>query len=247
LRVVAVVPARLASTRLPGKPLVELGGLPLVVRVYRMVERSPEVDEVLVAADSQEVFEVASSHGCRCVMTPPDLQSGGDRVAYVARDLEAEVVLNVQVDDPFVAPSTVSALVRALQEAPEVGLALVASPIEDPSELFNPHVVKVVMDLQGFALYFSRSPIPYRRSGDPLYFKHTGPYAYRKEFLLRFASSPPTPLELAESLEMLRVLEMGFKIKMVVSRYEGVEIDTPEDLERARALLSSLGDPLLLP
>jgi 3-deoxy-manno-octulosonate cytidylyltransferase (CMP-KDO synthetase) len=177
-------------------------------------------------------------------MTPKDLASGGDRVAWVAREIpEALVVLNVQVDDPFVGPDMIDPLVAKLQEERDLPLALLAKKIENSREVEDPNIVKMVFDARMRALYFSRSPIPYPRNPEgALWYKHIGPYAYRRDFLLRFASWEPTPLERTESLEMLRILEKGYPIGVVPVERDTLEIDTPEDVERCEAYLSSRGD-----
>lgn len=175
-------------------------------------------------------------------MTPEGLKSGGDRVAFVAAmHPEADVVLNVQVDDPLVGPDMIDPLVRALEEQPEVRLALLAKRIEKEEEIASPNIVKMVFDQNGKALYFSRSPIPYPRNPGAVYFKHIGPYAWRRDFLLEFSRWDQTPLEKAESLEMLRVLEKGFAIRCVETFRDTVEIDTPEDVAALEKILREEG------
>jgi 3-deoxy-manno-octulosonate cytidylyltransferase (CMP-KDO synthetase) len=182
---------------------------------------------------------VVEKAGGEVMMTPRNLASGGDRVAWVAREIaEASVVLNVQVDDPFVGPDMIDPLVVKLQEDASLSLALLAKKIDNPREVEDPNIVKMVFDARMRALYFSRSPIPYpRNSKDAVWYKHIGPYAYRRDFLLRFASWEPTPLERTESLEMLRVLEKGYPIGVVPVERDTLEIDTPEDVERCEAYL----------
>ncbi len=234
----AVIPARYGSTRLPGKPLVPLGGVPLVLHVLRGLQRC-RVDHIVVATDHEIIRDVVSKEGVEAVMTPENLASGGDRVAWVAREIaEASIVLNVQVDDPFIGPDMIDPLVEKLQKEPELPLALLAKKIDQPWEVKDPNTVKMVFGETMRALYFSRSPIPYPRNGEEgVWFKHIGPYAYRRDFLLRFASWSPTPLEKTESLEMLRILEKGYPIGCVPVNRDTVEIDTPEDVERCEALL----------
>ncbi len=243
MSILAVIPARYASTRLPGKPLVPLGGVPLVLRVLEGLQKC-RVDRIVVATDHDIIREVVQKAGGETMMTPKDLASGGDRVAWVAREIpEASVVLNVQVDDPFVGPDMIDPLVAKLQEESDLPLALLAKKIENPREVEDPNIVKMVFDVRMRALYFSRSPIPYPRNAEvALWYKHIGPYAYRRDFLLRFASWEPTPLERAESLEMLRILEKGYPIGVVPVERDTLEIDTPEDVERCEAYLSSRGD-----
>ncbi len=242
----AVIPARLGSTRLPGKPLVEIGGVPLVVRVLRRVQRCRTIDRVIVAADDERVVEAVSACGAEAVMTPADLASGGDRVAWVARKSpEAGIVLNVQVDDPLVGPDLIDPLVAALKERPDVSLVLAAKRIEKEEEIGNPNIVKTVFSRRGEALYFSRSPIPYPRNPGGCWYKHIGPYVYRRELLLQFSAWPRTPLEETESLEMLRLLERGETILVVPVDRDTIEIDTPEDVAVLERYLREEGDDLL--
>lgn len=240
MKTLAVIPARLASTRLPEKPLVDVGGKPLVIRVLEQVKRCEKVDRILVATDSERIAEIVSRHGGSAVMTPESLKSGGDRVAFVAAGQpDAEVVLNVQVDDPLVGPDMIDPLISALQADPEVKLALLAKRIENEGEIASPNIVKMVFDRNGRALYFSRSPIPYPRNPGAVYYKHIGPYAWRREFLLEFSRWQQTPLEMVESLEMLRVLEEGYTIRCVETYRDTVEIDTPEDVEALEKILAA--------
>ena len=241
----AVIPARLASTRLPNKPLVEIGGVQLVVRVLRQVRRCSSVDRVVVAADDERILNVVEKAGGEGVLTPPDLPSGGDRVAWVATLMEdADIVLNVQVDDPLVGPDMIDPLVEALALDPDSALAVLAKRIENKAEVSDPNVVKMVSGFDGRALYFSRSPIPYPRNTGGVWYKHIGPYAYRRDFLLSFASWEPTPLEKTESLEMLRVLERGYSITCVQASRDTIEIDTPQDIARMEAHLKRYGDDI---
>lgn len=200
------------------------------------------MDRIVVATDHEIIQEVVEKAGGEVMMTPRNLASGGDRVAWVAREIaEASVVLNVQVDDPFVGPDMIDPLVVKLQEDASLSLALLAKKIDNPREVEDPNIVKMVFDARMRALYFSRSPIPYpRNSKDAVWYKHIGPYAYRRDFLLRFASWEPTPLERTESLEMLRVLEKGYPIGVVPVERDTLEIDTPEDVERCETYLQGL-------
>ena len=239
MKTLAVIPARYGSTRLPGKALLPVGGIPLVVRVLRQVVRCARVDRVVVATDEQRVADAVAREGREAWMTPSELPTGGDRVAYVARRLEGyDLVLNVQVDDPLVGPDMIDPLVEALEADPACPLAVLAKRIDREEEIDSPHVVKLVFDRNGRALYFSRSRIPYPRTEHRDWYKHIGPYAYRRDFLLDFASWEPTPLERAESLEMLRVLERGYPIRCVVTPRDTIEIDTPEDLAALEAHLA---------
>lgn len=239
MKTLAVIPARYASTRLPGKPLAEIAGIPLVVRVLNNVSACRSVDRVVVATDDERIAALVTSRGGEAVMTPPELPSGGDRVAFVSRLIPSDYVLNVQVDDPLVGPDMIDPLVEALDSDPKVMLALLAKRIENMEEVESKDIVKMVFDSNGRALYFSRSPIPYPRIGGGVWHKHIGPYGWRRDFLLDFAGRAQTPLEKTESLEMLRVLECGSAIQCVPVERDTIEIDTPEDVARMEDYLSS--------
>lgn len=230
MKTLAVIPARYASTRLPGKPLIEIAGIPLVVRVLENVSKCSNVDRVIVATDDERIARLVAAHGGEAVMTPPELPSGGDRVAYVARRVPSDYVLNVQVDDPLVGADMIDPLVSSLDADPSVMLALLVKRIERMEEVEDKSVVKAVFGAGGRALYFSRSPIPYPRCDGGVWYKHIGPYGWRRDFLLEFAESEQTPLEKTESLEMLRVLERGHTIRCVEALRDTIEIDTPDDL-----------------
>jgi 3-deoxy-manno-octulosonate cytidylyltransferase (CMP-KDO synthetase) len=236
LRIAVVIPARFASTRFPGKPLADLCGKSLIQRVWEGV-RGFEADRVLVATDDDRIADAVRRFGGEVVMTSGACASGTDRVAEAAKEIVAEIVINVQGDEPFVEPSSLQALAAAFRD-PEVEMATL-SRSATPDELANPNVVKVVTDIRGDALYFSRQAIPFARNGTPpKVFAHVGVYAYRASFLQDLSAMAPTPLEKAEALEQLRVLEHGHRIRVVPTGYTGFGIDTPEDLERARSLLS---------
>ena len=237
-QVVAIVPARYESTRLPGKPLALIDGKPMIQHVYERTRAVGLVERVLVATDDTRIADVVRGFGGDVVMTSAAHQSGTDRIAEVASDLDAEIVVNVQGDLPFLDAETLGAAIGLMRDDTGLPMATVKTPIHEPAELANPNVVKVVTDRDGYALYFSRSPLPYWRDAahDVLAYKHIGLYAYRRDFLLTFARLAPTPLEQAEKLEQLRALEWGFRIRVAETRAAGVEVDTPEDLERARAL-----------
>jgi len=236
----AVIPARMGSTRLPGKPLLKNAGVLLILRVFRGVRACSCVDRVIVATDDERIAEVVEADGGEAMMTPEDLPSGGDRVAWVARRVPSDFVLNVQGDDPLVGPDMIEPLVDALRKDQKTRLALLARRIEKVEEVTDPNIVKVVFDVRGRALYFSRSPIPHPRKVEcAVWYKHIGPYAWRRDFLLDFASGSRTPLEKCESLEMLRVLERGFTIRCVRAPRDTIEIDTPEDLKKLEAFLAA--------
>jgi len=245
VRNLIVIPARYASTRLPGKPLIRIAGIPLVVRVLRQALRCSSVTDVLVATDDARIAGVVRAEGGQVMMTPPDLPSGGDRVAFAAREFgPADCVLNVQVDDPLVGPDMMDPLVDLLSMNREVSLGVLAKAIEDETGETDPDIVKMVFDENMTALYFSRSPIPFRRNPGAVLYKHIGPYAYRRDFLLRFCEWEPTPLERSESLEMLRVLEKGYKIRCLETFRDTIEVDSPRDVAKLEAYILEHGDDL---
>jgi 3-deoxy-manno-octulosonate cytidylyltransferase (CMP-KDO synthetase) len=252
LATVAVVPARYQSTRLPGKPLLDLAGLPMIARVYDRVRATPGLDRVMVATDDERVHAAMVKHGgaSACRMTRVDHRSGTDRLAEVAATLDCDLVVNVQGDEPLIEPEVIAEAIAPFASDPSLEMSTLCRRIDDPLEFQNPHLVKVVRDRDGFALYFSRAPIPYHRyaptdSPSGLYaFKHIGLYVYRRATLLKLASLPPTPLEEAESLEQLRALEHGIRIKTVETRHDSIGVDTPEDLARVRELLAHAPAPI---
>jgi len=213
----------------------------MVVRIYREVAKSGLIDELVVATDDERVKEVVESYGGRVEMTPVDCPSGSDRVAVVVKDRDVDIVVNIQSDDPLLKVEMVDSAVKAILEDDGVDMVALAKRIERQEEFTSPNTVKVVFDERHFALYFSRAPIPYPRyEGQPAY-KHIGPYVYRKAFLLKFLSWTPTPLERTESLEQLRVLEKGYRIKIVETDVDTIEVDVPEDLKRVEAFLNESG------
>ena len=235
---VAVIPARWGSTRFPGKPLVQLAGRPLVVHVLEACRRSDAFSEVRVATDDDRIAAAVSDAGGLVELTRPDHPSGTDRVAEVAARLPSavRVVVNVQGDEPLVHPEALRALASAFDD-PAVEMATLVRPVDD-EELGNPNVVKAVMDVHSDALYFSRADVPFSRAGAKVHrWAHLGLYGYRRATLLRLATLAPSPLERIESLEQLRALENGIRIRCVPTAYASIGVDTPEDLERAEALL----------
>ncbi|MBI1815344.1 MAG: 3-deoxy-manno-octulosonate cytidylyltransferase [Deltaproteobacteria bacterium] len=242
-RVVAIIPARYESTRLPGKPLADIHGQPMIQRVYERAQRAAGVDRVLVATDDARIRDAVAHFGGEVVMTSAAHRTGTDRIAEVVANLDADIVVNVQGDLPLLDPTMVAAAVAPLRAESGLPMATIKTAIRGDEELRNPNVVKVVTDRDGFALYFSRSPLPYWRDGaapaDVLAHKHIGLYVYRRDFLLTFARLAPTPLEQAEQLEQLRALEWGFRIKVVEVAAASIEVDTARDLERARALIGA--------
>lgn len=237
---VVVIPARYGSTRLPGKPLADLGGRPLIEHVWNRARLATLPSRVLVATDDERIRQALPPE-TEVVMTRADHPSGSDRIAEVAEGLDCGILVNVQGDLPLLDPTLVDELIDMLRANPSLGLATVGVPIESREEMANPSVVKVVCDVRGRALYFSRAPIPYDREAPGSAsgaMRHVGIYAYRRDTLLGFARMAPTPLEGRECLEQLRALENGIEIG-VVRRAEGVpiEVDTPEDLAAVRRIL----------
>jgi 3-deoxy-manno-octulosonate cytidylyltransferase (CMP-KDO synthetase) len=243
VKVVGVIPARYASTRLPGKPLQEILGKPMIQRVYQNASRSRQLEALIVATDDQRILRAVEAFGGRAVLTSKDHHTGTDRVAEAARGLECEIVVNIQGDEPFVHPGMIDEIVEPLLQDPRLPMCTSMHRILDPRDFADPNVVKAVVNLAGDALYFSRSLIPYpRKSEGHRVFEHIGLYAYRRDFLFRYAALPQTPLEKLESLEQLRVLEHGYRLRVVETRqpYVALSVDTPEDLERARELAREL-------
>ena len=241
MNVLCVIPARYASTRLPGKPLKDIAGKPMVCRVYDRAAQAEKVSDTLVATDDVRILNAVQEHGGRAMMTRKDHPTGTDRLAEVAAaHPEADLIVNVQGDEPLIEPSLIDRLVDVFEEEPDLPMATVMTKITDEEEQRNPNNVKVVTNKDGYALYFSRSLLPYpRHAGCPVY-KHIGIYAYRRDFLLRYAAMAPTPLETAESLEQLRALENGYRIKVVETEAQFVGVDTAEDLEKVNAIYRQL-------
>jgi 3-deoxy-manno-octulosonate cytidylyltransferase (CMP-KDO synthetase) len=237
---VCVIPARYGATRFPGKVLADLGGKPVIQHVYERASRAEGLDRLLVATDDERIAEAIRRFGGEWVMTPSELPSGTDRVAYALRGVDAGIVVNLQGDEPLIDPVAIERLVRTFNEDPGVQMASVMCPLSNEGRFEDPNVVKVVVSARGDALYFSRAPIPHSRSGDfPPCFQHIGIYGFRRKTLDRFVEWPPGRLEQVEKLEQLRALENGVAIRMVEIAAAPVGVDTPEDLERVRAILES--------
>ncbi|HUF25095.1 MAG TPA: 3-deoxy-manno-octulosonate cytidylyltransferase [Vicinamibacterales bacterium] len=241
LSTIIVIPARYHSTRLPGKVLSDIAGQPMIERVYRRASQAG-ASAVVVATDDERVRDVVEGFGGRALMTSERHQSGTDRLAEAIRFLEADIIVNVQADEPLIEPAMIDEAVAALGASAEVAIGTLRKAIDDNADLANPNVVKVAAAPDGRALYFSRAPIPYARDGrrtGPAW-RHIGIYAYRREALLTLAALPPAPLEQTESLEQLRALEHGFIIQTRETTYDTIGVDTPEDLERVRRLMSGV-------
>lgn len=244
MKFIAIIPARYASTRFPGKPLAMLGGKPVIQRVYEQAVKV--LSEAYVATDDERIFHAVKSFGGQAVMTRSDHKSGTDRIQEAVEKIQtqADVIINIQGDEPFVQPSQLKTLMQ-LFDAPETQIGTLGKPFETMEAVENPNSPKIVCDRRGFALYFSRSVIPYVRGKEQQewlqhypYLKHLGLYAYRREVLHEITQLPQSPLELAESLEQLRWLENGYRIRVGMTDVETVGIDTPDDLQRAEEFLA---------
>ena len=237
MKSICVIPARYSSTRLPGKPLKDICGVPMVCRVYERASRAKSVDAVIVATDDERIFRAVEKFSGRAMMTRADHKTGTDRLAEVAEKFpDCDVVVNVQGDEPLIEPALIDELVAAFADE-SLQMATVASEMTDAEEIANPNNVKVVVDAQSNALYFSRAPIPFPRNEGILpVLKHIGIYAYRRKFLLDYARMEPTPLEKTESLEQLRALENGYAIRVIKSSCRFVGVDTAQDLQRVNEI-----------
>lgn len=240
MKTIGVIPARMASTRFPGKVLADLQGKPMIQWVWEKASQAKALDEVLIACDNVDVMNAAKGFGAKAVMTDPNHPSGSDRIAQAIKDVACDIIVNIQGDEPFIDPKTIDALARLMQQDASVPMGTVIKPIASDAEFLDPNVVKCVVDEAGFALYFSRAPIPYQRDAQAPQgkrYKHLGLYAYRKEFLMQYKDWPKSALESVEQLEQLRVLEKGCRIKTVPTEYESIAIDMPGDLAKAKAWL----------
>lgn len=244
MTVVGIIPARYGSTRLPGKPLKLIAGKPMIEHVYRRAEKAACLSDLLVATDDLRIKEAVEAFGGKALMTSVDHQTGTDRLVEAVGhlDLGAEdIILNIQGDEPLLEPGMLDELAQPLLDDSSLVMSTLKHRITDAAEVNDPNVVKVVTDLNGFALYFSRSPLPYNRTGAQVpVFKHVGLYAYRKAFLLKYASMERTPLEQAESLEQLRALENGYRIKVVETHFQTIGVDSQSDLERINKIMGEV-------
>lgn len=244
-KVVAIIPARYASVRFPGKVIALLADKPVVVHTYERTARSGVVSETIIATDDERVAEAVAPYGVNVVMTRADHPTGCDRIAEVAASLDADIIVNVQADEPLIDPALIDAAVQPMFDDPELPMSTARHAIHDPALISDPNCVKVVCDTNRRALYFSRSPIPFLRDAehdplsDAIYWQHIGLYVFRRTFLLEYASMAPTPLERYENLEQLRVLEHGYGMAVVDAEEPSIGVDTPEDLERAQKALEA--------
>jgi len=241
MKTIAVIPARYASTRFPAKLMQDLGGKTVILRTYEAAINTHLFDDVFVVTDSDLIFDEIVSNGGKAIKSIKEHESGSDRIAEAVANMEVDIVINVQGDEPFINKEPLQKVIEIFKDdaARQVDLASLMREITDESEINNPNNVKVVVDQTGFALYFSRSVIPYPRDKNAgvRYFQHIGIYAFRKQAIMDFYSLPMKSLEASEKLEQLRYLEFGKRIKMVETSHVGIGIDTPEDLEKARTML----------
>jgi 3-deoxy-manno-octulosonate cytidylyltransferase (CMP-KDO synthetase) len=239
--VLAIIPARFASLRLPGKPLASIAGKPMIQHVVERVRRAQLVKSILVATDDERIQKAVEGFGGKAILTRPDHRTGTDRVAEVATHVEAELYVNIQGDEPLIDPGTIDAVVAAMLEDESVQIATPCSAITLANEIMDPNIVKVTSDFDGNSLYFSRAPIPWVRDTQATvavrHWKHIGLYAFRRDTLLEFPTLPPGELEHVEQLEQLRWLENGFRIRVVETDYDAVSVDVPADIERVEKLL----------
>lgn len=239
---IGVIPARFASTRFQGKVLKLIGGKPMVQHVWENAKNAKLLDEVIIACDDEQVKKACLEFGAKVELTAKEHLSGTDRICEIVNPLEVVNVVNIQADEPLIRPQMIDSLLSALINDKSIYMATLAKKILAPEELSDPNVVKVVKDRSDWALYFSRSTIPHVRPrqkqfSSTIFFKHIGLYAYTKDFLFTFKNLPKSNLETAEQLEQLRVLESGYKIKIIETEFETVGVDTPEDLEKAEKIL----------
>lgn len=261
MKAIGVIPARYGSSRFEGKVLAEICGKPMLQYVWEAAKKAKLLDDLIIAADDERVVKAAEKFGAKVCFTSPQQPSGTDRIAEVVNPIDVKIVVNIQGDEPLVRSIMIDNLVSALDEAKDAEMATLIKKISNPADIVNPHVVKVVVDKKNYALYFSRSPIPYVRDDelqmhmlDPKtwfhsqtaayegklhlgFYKHLGLYAYTKDFLFTYTNLPFSRLENAEKLEQLRVLENGFRIKTVETDVDTIGVDTPEDLERIKKIL----------
>ncbi len=241
--IVGIIPARFASTRLLGKPLAKIGSKPMIQHTYESASKSKLIDKLIVAVDDPKVSEVVEDFGGTAILTPKDIQTGSDRIAFVAKEIPAaEIIANIQGDEPFIKGKMIDQAIEPLLFDRSIQVSTLAKKIETVEEFRSTSIPKVVFDYNNFALYFSRASIPFVRDAKSNFesiklmdiYKHIGLYVYRREALFKFTSISPTDLEKAEKLEQLRLLENGIRIKVVVTEYENIAVDTPGDLEKAR-------------
>jgi len=242
-RVLAIIPARWSSSRFPGKPLANILGVPMIQRVVKQAQKAKYITEVIVATDDSRIFDLVNKNGGIAIMTSTEHQSGTDRVAEVARDKDCDIVVNVQGDEPLIPPENIEKVVEPLIKDTSVSVTSLRILIQNPKDIFNKNITKVVVDKFDYALYFSKAPIPWERDkwsanvenvtnlSALSWFKHIGLYAYRKKFLMEYSALPVSPLEKVEKLEQLRILENGFSIKVLETNLDSIGVDSVADIE----------------
>ncbi|MBE7628931.1 3-deoxy-manno-octulosonate cytidylyltransferase [Tenacibaculum piscium] len=243
MKIIAMIPARYSASRFPGKLMKNLGGKPVIVRTYQAAVNAHLFDEVYVVTDSELIFKTIEETGGKAIMSIKEHECGSDRIAEAVENLDVDIVVNVQGDEPFIDTVSLSKLIKAFEEdtKKEIDLASLKVAMTTLEDIENPNNVKVITDIHNFAIYFSRSVIPFHRDQElkVTYYKHKGVYAFRKQALLDFYKTPMTPIEAAEKIECIRYLEVGKKIKMIETSVESIGIDTPEDLEKAKKILEN--------
>jgi 3-deoxy-manno-octulosonate cytidylyltransferase (CMP-KDO synthetase) len=248
MRIIGVIPSRYGAQRFPGKPLALIAGVPMIVRVIRQAQKAKRLTEVWVATDDERIAQAARGCGAVAVMTPVSLNSGTDRIAYAVKNKKADIVVNIQGDEPVMAPQAIDAAVEVLEKDPRVLMSTVVIPLRNKREWLDPNVVKAVLAANGDVLYFSRAPIPYPRDGAtgptmkggvPKSYKHMGLYGYRTSWLHRMASLKPTPLELTEKLEQLRAMENGIVIRAAIREVASIAVDVPADIKKVESYLKN--------
>jgi 3-deoxy-manno-octulosonate cytidylyltransferase (CMP-KDO synthetase) len=241
--VIGIIPARYASSRFEGKVLADILGKPMIQHVWERAKQAVVLDDLFIACDDQRIADVAKEFGAKAVMTAKGHSCGTDRIIEVINPLDVKIIINIQGDEPLIHPSMIDHVAQALLAHSDIAMATIMKRIDDPDMLRDPHVVKVVVDKNNFALYFSRAAIPHHSVHsdikEPLYYKHIGLYGYTKDFLFTYKNLPASRLENTERLEQLRVLEEGYRIKVIETKYDTLGVDTPDDLEKVKALLLS--------
>jgi len=240
--IIGVIPARYSSVRFPGKVLADLLGKPMIQHVWERAKQVRILDEVIIACDHNIVLEAARAFGAKAVMTSKEHLSGTDRIAEVVNPLDVKIVINIQGDEPLIHPTMIDSVARALLDDRTLTMSTIMKKIEGLDKVLDPNIVKVIVDKNNFALYFSRAAIPYLASSSevkhPVYYKHMGLYGYTKDFLFTFKNLPASSLEKTEKLEQLRVLEAGYRIKAIETKFDTQSVDTPEDLEKVKTILN---------
>jgi len=243
MNVIGVIPARYSSTRFNGKVLADLLGKTMLEHVWGRARESRILDDLIIACDDEKVARIASEFGAKTVMTAKAHASGTDRISEIINPLDVKIVINIQADEPLIHPTMIDSVAQALLDDRTLSMATLMRRIEDPHLVNDPHLVKVVVDKNNFALYFSRAPIPFlapnSEEREPSYYKHIGLYGYTKDFLFIYKNLPVSKLERIEKLEQLRALEEGYRIKVIETKYDTIGVDTPEDLEKVKQYLAS--------